>query len=113
MAIGEGDILLDSNQTIMFENGDIKIGNGLKQHIGAIMNASPGNFRNHPTLGVGIVNFIDSPQDITELEQVVRLNFEQDGYKLSQLDIETQDNSITNINIVEAVKITDNTESFI
>ena len=113
MAIGEGDIMLDENNTIRFENGDLKLGDAPEQHLGGIINAAKGNWRRYPTLGVDIQTKIDSPQDIRSLEQEIRLELEKDGYVLSGVDVITEDNEIVEINISEAEKVTDETESLI
>ena len=113
MAIGEGDIILDSDGLMQFESGDLKIDNGIEQHLSAIMQASKGNFRRFPTLGADIIKDVDSPQSIRELEQKIRIEMEKDGYSLKEMDIITESNEIKKIYIMKAEKVTDNTESFI
>ena len=97
----EGDIILGQNNQITFKNGDINIGDAKEQHVAAILNASKGNFRRHPTLGVDIVKKIDSPQDLRLLEQDIRIELEKDGYQLKEMDITTSNNEITNIKIID------------
>ena len=113
MAIQEGDIILGTNNEVQFKDGDLFLGDAPEQHIGAIINASKGNFRRCPTLGVDIVTKIDSPQDIRILEQDIRLEMQKDGYALKEMDLTTQNGEITSIKIIEAEKVTDNTNSFI
>jgi len=107
--IGEGDILLNSDLEITFKNGDFNVGDAPEQHVGAIINASKGNFRRYPTLGAEIHRYIDSPQLIREIEQAIRLELSKDGYIIDNIDISTENGEITNIKILECKKVTDDT----
>ena len=113
MPVQEGDMQLNSNGVIQFKDGDFKLGDAPEQHLAAILNASKGNFRKNPTLGVDIINDLDSPQDVRQLEQKIRVETGKDGYSVKEMQIITDDLEIKNIYIQSAEKVTDNTKSLI
>ncbi len=49
-------------------------------HIKSIINASPGAYKETPTLGVGIRNFINSTGAQNEVSRQVTIQLESDGY---------------------------------
>lgn len=93
------DILIDASSDIYFADGDFAFGNSDEQHINHIVIAQKGNYRQHPLVGVGIAEWISSPnsaQRIAALQQRIRLQLDYDGYKAKRIDLAK---GIENINI--------------
>lgn len=112
MEILEGDILVNKDFQIIFKNGDFAFGDAPKQHIAGILEASVGNWREHPTLGANLFKQIDSPNDIRELEQIIRLALQKDGYVIDELEL-SKSNGSYEFTIINAVKISDETKSML
>lgn len=113
MAVNEGDILLNSDNEVIFKDGDVVIGNASEQHINAIIATAKGNWRKYPTLGVDLHKKIDSPTDIREIEQDAKLGLELDGYVLKELEVTTNNIDEVNISVISAEKLTDDTRGLI
>ena len=111
MAVLEGDILIDENGNLVFKDGDIVAGNAALQHINAILNAAPGNFRKFPTLGANLGKEIDAPTDARKLERDISIALSLDGYQLIELDLEQTSEDSLRIDLINAIKVTDDTQS--
>lgn len=110
-SIQNGDILLN-NGVIFGRNGDLAHGDGTEQIVGAILNASPGNFRRYPTLGANLARQINGPLNTRDIVARVQNSLRLDGWRLEELNIETEQDELT-ITLIEAVKVTDNTSSLV
>jgi hypothetical protein len=113
MPIEYGDILLDDESKIYgTADGDLASGNGKEQQIGAIINASTGNFRRNPTLAANLAEDLDGPVNSRQIASKIQDAVFLDGWELRELDI-TSEGETTNIQVLEAEKITDDTQSLI
>lgn len=111
MSIQHGDILLKDNK-IFGRNGDLAHGDGQEQFLGAIIEATPGNFRKYPTLAANLVTDINSPLDSRRIAAKVQNAIFLDGWRGIELRIE-QSLTDLNITLVDAVKETDETQSLV
>lgn len=109
MAIEHGDILLQDG-SIFGQNGDLAYGDAEEQHIGAILNANTGNFRNWPTLAVNLSRMLNGVNNSRNIAAGVQNALFLDGWKLLNMDIRTGQTG-TNIIVEEAIKTTDETSS--
>jgi len=66
----------------------ITIGDTLYQNQYMILNAQKGEFKENPTLGIGI-NDMASDDDLNEWEKAIREDFAKDGLKVDKLSITT------------------------
>jgi hypothetical protein len=57
-----------------------------------ILYANKGNFLESPTLGVGIVNYSNSPVPKAELERLIRKEFEKDNINVVSVTVKQIDN---------------------
>lgn len=71
------------------------IGNTLEQNKALILLLEPGELKEYPTLGVGILNALLS-EDLLFLRHSVRSNFLKDGLNITDLDLY----STSKINII-------------
>ncbi|TNE31822.1 MAG: hypothetical protein EP346_00020 [Bacteroidetes bacterium] len=75
------DYLLQEEDLII-ENGDFKSGDSVDDHVNHILVATKGQYRQHPLVGVGLLNYIGSPWTSTvrnRLESQIQLQLEADG----------------------------------
>jgi hypothetical protein len=80
------DILFDSAFEMQIVNGDFFVGNCLNQQIGCLLQALPGNYKQSPTVGIGISDYL-LDNAIDELTRTVRLQFKKDQLRLKKISI--------------------------
>jgi len=112
MAIEHGDIELNASNEIFGRDGDLAYNEVPEQHIGAIVNASKGNFRKHPTIGADVAKLQDGNTDSRETTAILQNELNKDGWKLLSVDLETNQDEIS-ITVRDAIKTTNNTKSLI
>lgn len=74
------DIIIDD----IFKNGDFNVGYSDEQHIDNVILSAPGHFKQHPLIGVDILQYTNAPMTpatIRELERNIKLQIEADGGK--------------------------------
>lgn len=114
MAILHGDILLNSDNEIFGQNGDLAQGDAIEQQTGAILNANSGNFRKWPTLAANLVLSIDGPLNTREIVGSVQNSLFLDGWRADRLNIETDlPNEKIIVTLSEVEKTTDQTKSLV
>ncbi len=85
---------------LMIKDGDFVIGNSDDQHIEDIILAFKGEFKNNPTIGVGIKFYQNAPynsQSERGVIHAIRRNLALDGYK--KITIVGRGNSLLNIDV--------------
>jgi hypothetical protein len=80
------DLLLDDGFDIVISNGDFAVGECTAQCKRSLILISPGEIRQWPPVGVGIVSQINS-EDMEGLEYEIRRQFELDGLNVQSLEI--------------------------
>jgi len=86
------DIGIDNDNELQFQDGDFAIVKSDELHVKNIFISSKGNWRNSPLTGVGIRNYINSPDSIltrNQLMKQIRLQLEFDGYKIGVLKVDS------------------------
>ena len=78
------DIKLTDND-LEFNNGDFIITNSDQQHIEDIVEAYTGSYKEFPLLGVGIRQYINAAGAQAELQSIIRLQLEADGYTVNNI----------------------------
>lgn len=107
-----GDILLKDN-SIFGRAGDIATGDNREQAVGAIVNADCGNFRLYPTMAAGLTKYLCGPLDSRNISASVTDALYLDGWEVEQIDINTDDLTSITVQVTDAKKITDETESLV
>ena len=108
-----GDVLLNNDSEIYGTlDGDLSNGDAKEQQLGAIVGATTGNFRRNPTLAANIAENLDGPIDSREIASKIQDAVFIDGWELRDLDIEN-DGETSTIKVLDAEKITDDTQSLI
>jgi hypothetical protein len=85
------DIKLTDND-LEFQQGDFLITNSDQQHIEDIVEAFQGSYKEFPLLGVGIRQYINSAGAQDEVQSLVQLQLESDGYTVNSVILGDQGN---------------------
>ena len=113
MPILYGDILLNEDVEIYgTTDGDLANGDNKEHQIGAIVNASTGNFRRHPTLAANLAEDLEGPVSSRDIVAKIQDAVFLDGWELRDIEIVSKKEDIE-IKIRDAEKITDDTTSLI
>lgn len=76
------DILLDDDGDIdVSADGDFKVGPSDEQHVMLLINTYPGNWKEFPTCGVGIRDYILSAGKTNILKRSINVQLTGDGYR--------------------------------
>ena len=85
------DIKLVDND-LEFQAGDFVITDSDQQHIEDIVEAFQGSYKEFPLLGVGIRQYIGSAGAQDELQSLIQLQLESDGYTVNNIVLGDQGN---------------------
>jgi len=88
------DILTGSDNDCIILNGDFHVGESDVQHVNDIISAMPGYYKQFPFLGVGIDLYLNSSGKEQQLENSIRLNMQSDGYDVSEVTVQSDNNTI-------------------
>ena len=79
------DILFDPDTgDLACEDGDFVIGDATLQHQADLLEAGEGEYKQSPTVGVGLRDFLND-EDTTEVLRKIRLQFVRDGMNITEL----------------------------
>lgn len=85
------DLLTDDNGEMKIVNGDFVVDDANHQHIRSIIAAKKGDWKQHPLIGVGIMEYINAPLTRavkTKFEKEVRLQLNMDGFEDIIIEVE-------------------------
>ncbi len=90
------DFILNEHD-LAFKDNDFWMGEADQQHLELILLSHKGAFKEYPILGVGITDYIKSPEVISRLrlENEISKQMEYDNFFIKDIDV----NDLTNINI--------------
>ena len=66
--------------------GDLNLQNSDYQNVQAIIYTQKGQFYQWPLLGVGIIDYINSPDDLVYLRSVITAELKKDKYELTEYE---------------------------
>ena len=107
-----GDVLL-KDFSIYGKNGDIATGDAKEQIVGINIYSGTGNFRKYPTLGANLYKRLNAPENIQRLANQISNSLELDGWKLLDINFDIEDDNSITATVTNAIKTTDDTQSFI
>lgn len=73
---------------MVIDQGDFKVIESDQQHIDHIIRAEKGNFYEHPDLGVGAINLLNSSETRQRINQIITDNLVKDDYVVKDIIIE-------------------------
>jgi hypothetical protein len=82
-------ILLDENGDLMIHNGSMVVGDSTLQNQYLILIAQKGEFKEYPTLGVGISDMLGD-DDALEWKKRIREEFVKDGLDINSMNLDLQ-----------------------
>ena len=80
------DIALTSELELKVVNGDLAVEENLKQAQQLLLGTNTGEWKQHPTMGVGVVNFLETAS-MNQLSREIREQFSRDGMRVSSVKI--------------------------
>lgn len=83
------DFNIDQNNDLIFLNGDIDIDYSDNQHIQDIVYSFQGYWKQNPTCGVGIQQYLNSAGMQQKIKNDIKLQLENDNYTVDSISIET------------------------
>lgn len=91
------DFLLDKDGDLMINpnTGDFQIGLSDDQHIQDIIESFPGWWKEFPSIGVGILQYLNSSGQEQQIERSIKLQLTADGYEVSRPDVSVTIDGIT------------------
>lgn len=81
------DILMDSNNDLLFSNGDFYVGDSGDQHIQHIITAEKGQYYANPLVGVGIKKYLGGAFNRIDVERQIREQLQADGFNIRRLKV--------------------------
>ena len=85
------DLLLTDDFDLDIQNGDFVIGDSTKQNQQCILLATQGEYKEHPEVGVGMINHI-LEDDIQQMLINAQRQFEHDGMIVNTLESDENGN---------------------
>ena len=86
-------ILIDETGEILVQNGSMVVGDVTRQNMYFILLAQKGEFKERPTLGVGISDMVGD-EDELEWKKRIREEFKKDSLKVDKNDLNLQTGKI-------------------
>lgn len=80
------DIRVDDTWDLAISNGDLLVSNCDRQNQGLLIETCPGEWKQHPTRGVGAPRYVEHPDD-GELARRIQTELTQDGMDVDSIDI--------------------------
>lgn len=76
------DILIgDDADLVISDSGDFSTGDSDQQHVVLLINTFVGNWKQFPTCGVGIINYLASSGQGAALRRSINVQLSADGYR--------------------------------
>lgn len=84
----------DTDNDLLFENGDFAVGISDSTHTKDIITAFAGYWKEFPLCGVGVQSYLNSAGEQQRLKNEINIQLQNDGYKVNSLNI-TEEGAIT------------------
>jgi hypothetical protein len=80
------DFITGADGDLVIANGDLKIDESTLPHQHDLLLANKGEYRQHPTIGVGLNNEIDDNFDSVDFKKAVTQELENDGQRIVKIE---------------------------
>lgn len=81
------DILVDDQNDLVINNGDFLCENSDIQHVDHIITAQPGEYKETPQLGFGVILYLKTHTAETKFKRDLRVQLNFDGYENPKIDL--------------------------
>jgi hypothetical protein len=85
------DILLDENNELGFYSGDLASGESTRQHQQLLLLSNKGDWREYPTVGVGLAGYLKDDDFHTVLSDI-KSEFQTDGMRIKTIALDESGN---------------------
>lgn len=92
------DIILDSTGSLQENNSDFKTGDNANNLIRYIVDANKGQYKEFPTLGVGIDRYLNGNKNIQEIERDINNELISDVFTEPDVDLSDYETGIIRVN---------------
>ena len=79
------DFILDSEGDLLFENGDLVIGESTLQHQQLLLTTAKGEWKQWPKVGIGMDDFLND-DTVNSMMNEISHQFELDGMKVKSIN---------------------------
>lgn len=93
------DILLDETGDLKIQNGDFVVGNSDIQDAILIVNAFTGDWKNSPTTGVGLGNYLGSSGQKSIIRQSIIQQLQREGFINIEVTVTDNNNGMYEYNL--------------
>ena len=83
------DILMHPFGDVLCVGGDFAIGDATLQHQKDLLDANKGEYKESPTIGVGIQNYLNS-EDAADIIREIKDQFLKDGMRVNIIEADTE-----------------------
>lgn len=90
------DILVNDENDLVISGGDFLCGNSNVQHADHIITAQPGEYKETPQLGLGVILYLKTHTTETKFKRDLRVQLNFDGYENPKIDLK---DGFTNLKI--------------
>ncbi|KAB8153428.1 hypothetical protein EZY14_009350 [Kordia sp. TARA_039_SRF] len=80
------DFLFDNTGDVKIQNGDFVIGQSLDQEVEMILRMNPGELKEDPIMGAGLIKLINSKGNEKDLRRAAKLHLARDGKSYQKLE---------------------------
>lgn len=81
------DLLLDIDGDLHMKGGDLVLGTSVRQHQQLLLWIDKGALRQHPTVGVGLRNYLLDEVRSGTINAAVKRGFEDDGMRVTKVQL--------------------------
>jgi len=86
MATQVYDIITDASESPAIAAGDFVVGESTAQHQEDLIICGPGDFKQNPDVGVGVMSYLDG-EEFNDLVRNIALQFAKDGMKVASVAV--------------------------
>jgi len=81
------DIKLGTDMDMVIKDGDFVVDESTLQHQNLLLLADKGQFKQHPTIGVGIDSYLNDEASTDDIKRAISEEFELDGMTIDKIDV--------------------------
>lgn len=79
------DILLDKENDLLFQNGDLKVDESEMQDVGLILQTNQGEWKQYPVVGANLVREVRGIENRSVYERNLRIQMKLDGKNYDEI----------------------------
>jgi hypothetical protein len=85
-----GDFILTADYDLATAGGDVVLAEADEQHHALLLLTNPGEWRQSPLTGVGLLRWLAGPMDErrrAELQRLITIQLQRDGYQVATVQV--------------------------